>query len=315
VRACSIWLRWRVRQRSNSSAGKDGTGAPLRRAGHLDRGLLLLHELEIQARTIAASAAAPSETAATAAQNGCGHAKRTGVGIARFGDAIHHVDAREARQRIFHLRAALTRLCGLGEVDRLGRILPRDAAEILLHLGQRLLRVEIAHQREDGVVRRVVGLEELLDVVDRSGVEIVHGADDGMMVGEVIVDQFFDLLGGLPVGRIVAAQAPLLFHGLPLLFQILGRDDEAAHTVGLEEQAEVELVLGHRLVVGGAVGIGGAVRVAAVGIDQKVELAYAHVLRPLEHHVFEEVGEAGAALALVLRPDLIADADGIDRRA
>ena len=43
-------------------------------------------------------------------------------------------------------------------------------------------------------------------------------------------------------------------------------------------------------------------------------LARPHVLRALEHHVLEQVGEARAALPLVSGPDLIADGDGIDRR-
>ena len=41
-------------------------------------------------------------------------------------------------------------------------------------------------------------------------------------------------------------------------------------------------------------------------------LAGADVLRPLEHHVLEQVSEPGAALALILRAHPIADCDGID---
>ena len=43
-------------------------------------------------------------------------------------------------------------------------------------------------------------------------------------------------------------------------------------------------------------------------------LAGADVGGPLEHHVLEEVREAGAALALVARADVVVDRDGKDRR-
>ncbi len=41
---------------------------------------------------------------------------------------------------------------------------------------------------------------------------------------------------------------------------------------------------------------------------------WADVLRALEHHVLEEVREAGASLALVARADVVLDDDGVDRR-
>ncbi len=135
-----------------------------------------------------------------------------------------------------------------------------------------------------------------------------------MVVREVVVDQLFHLFGRLAVGLIVYAQAPLFFDRLPLVLEILLGDDQAAHAVGLQEEAQVELIFGHRLVVGRAVGVGGAVGVAAVGVDQEVELSHAHVLGALEHHVFEEVGEAGAALALILGAHLIANANRVYRR-
>jgi hypothetical protein len=74
--------------------------------------------------------------------------------------------------------------------------------------------------------------EGLLHVVDIGGVEIFHGADDGVVIGEVVV------------GLIVAAETALLLHSLALVLNIVRSDHQAVHAVGFEEEAEIELVLG-----------------------------------------------------------------------
>ena len=204
-------------------------------------------------------------------------------------------------------------LGGLGEVGRHRRSLPRNVAEILFDLGQRLLGIEIAHQGEHRVVGRVVGLEELLHVVHRRGVQILHGTDHGVVVGEIIVDQLFELLGDVAVGHVIAIEPAFLFYGLALVLQVLLRDHQAAHAVGFQEETEIDLILREHLVVGSAVGVGGAVGIAAVGVDQEIQLAHADVFRALEHHVFEEVGEAGASAPFVLGAHLVRHGDGVDR--
>jgi hypothetical protein len=98
----------------------------------------------------------------------------------------------------------------------------------------------------------------------------------------------------------------LLFDGLPLVIQVLLGHLQRPHAVGFEEQRQVNLVFGHDLEVQGAVVIGGAIHAAAVGEDQIEMLACAHIFRAFEHHVFEQVGEAGTALPLVAGADLIA---------
>ena len=53
----------------------------------------------------------------------------------------------------------------LGHVDRGGGWLARNVAEVLPHPGERVGGVEVADQRQHGVVRGVVGLEEVLHVL------------------------------------------------------------------------------------------------------------------------------------------------------
>src|ERR1035441_10481203 len=94
-----------------------------------------------------------------------------------------------------------------------------------------------------------------------------------MVVREVVIDQLVDLLGGLAIGLVVHAQTPLLFDGLPLVFEILLGDGQRVHAVGFQEERQVELVLGHDFEVHRAVGVGGAVHAAALGKDEVEMLA------------------------------------------
>jgi hypothetical protein len=91
------------------------------------------------------------------------------------------------------------------------------------------------------------------------------------------------------------------------------RWDEVAHPVRLEPERGLELAARDDVVIVGAVVRGRAVDVAARRFDELQVLAIGDVLRSLEHHVLEEVGEAGAARLLVLRADVIPEIDSDDR--
>src|SRR5262249_40726571 len=70
-----------------------------------------------------------------------------------------------------------------------------------------------------------------------------------------------------------------------------------------------EVLVVHGDVVGG-VGVGAA----AVRLQHLVELLRAVLRRPVEHHVLEEVADAGDAGALVARADLEEGVEADDRR-
>ena len=57
-----------------------------------------------------------------------------------------------------------------------------DAAEVFLDEPLRLRRVEVAGDDERQVVRRVVGLEEVVDVLERGGRQVLVAADHGPRV-------------------------------------------------------------------------------------------------------------------------------------
>ena len=91
-------------------------------------------------------------------------------------------------------------------------------------------------------------------------------------------------------------------------------DGERAHAVGFEKHGGFELIGRHRLVIERALLVGGAVHRAAVAVDREEVLARPDVLRAFEHHVLEQMREAGAAGALVPRADVVDDGDGEHRR-
>jgi hypothetical protein len=82
----------------------------------------------------------------------------------------------------------------------------------------------------------------------------------------------------------------------------------SAHSTGLDRvrRNDLEIV--------GEVEAGRPVQHAAVPLDQAVELALRQVLGALEHHVFEQVGEAGPIVRLDAEPDVVAHGDHGPRR-
>ena len=113
------------------------------------------------------------------------------------------------------------------------------------------------------------------------------------------------------VRPVVVGLALLVLHDLALVVEVLLRQgvEERAHPVGLEPQRQLDLVGGHRLVVVGPVEPGAAVRHSARGLDGRDVLGLLDVGRTLEHHVLEEVGEAGPARLLVLGADAVPEVD------
>jgi len=119
--------------------------------------------------------------------------------------------------------------------------------------------------------------------------------------------------GGHPLGHqavrpILVALAPLVLHHRDLVGQPLGRQgvQQETHPVGLQPERPLEVGGRDELPVAGAVGVGAAVD-AAADVLQGMEEVRVVVLGSLEHHVLEQVGEAGATRPLVLGADAVAD--------
>ena len=118
------------------------------------------------------------------------------------------------------------------------------------------------------------------------------------------------------VGPVVVALALLVLDHVALVVQVLlaQRVEQRGHPVGLEPQAELQLVRRQGLEVVGAVEVGGGVVHAAGALDDAHVLGLGDVPRALEHEVLEEVRKAGLAGLLVLRADVVPEVDGHHRR-
>ena len=116
------------------------------------------------------------------------------------------------------------------------------------------------------------------------------------------------------VRTILVVLPPLVQHDVALRLEPLARQrrQQVPHAIRFHPQRQIDGAGRHDLPVVGAVGVGGSVEQRA-GLLQRREVAGVVVLGALEHQVLEEVREAGAARALVLRADVIPDVHRHDR--
>ena len=192
----------------------------------------------------------------------------------------------------------------------------RDRAEMALDHRERRGRLEVTGDGEDGVVGRVPGREEAANVVERGGAQVLHRSDRRVVVWvRVGVDKRLHPLIPVAVRLVVDRPAPLVLHHLALVVELLlgHRRQQAGQPVGLEPQGQLQLVAGQRLEVVGAVEPGRCVEGAAGSLHERHVLALLDVQRPLEHHVLEQVGEAGLARLLVPAAHVVPQVYGHDR--
>ena len=112
----------------------------------------------------------------------------------------------------------------------------------------------------------------------------------------------------------VDTKPTLLLNGVYLVVEVVLGDCQRLHAVCFKKQRKIDLVRRQRLVVQRPVLVRGPVHVAAIHEHEVGMLILADVLRAFEHHVLEEVREAGSSLALVTGTDVVVDHDREDRR-
>jgi hypothetical protein len=118
-----------------------------------------------------------------------------------------------------------------------------------------------------------------------------------------------------PVDVVVGAEAPLFLHHLALALRASVVDEQRGHPIRLEIEHQRQRLGGEVLVVGGQVVRGVRVRGAARGLQPAVELLRPVLLRAVEHHVLEEVADAGDPGPLVARADAEEAVERADRQA
>ena len=240
--------------------------------------------------------------------------QRIRIRIAVEGDVMGD-DHRRQRPVLFQLDAPLLRLRRLlRNVARHRAVRSRHAPEIPRHQLLRLLRLEVSDEHQRRVVRHVVGPEEIADVGDRRGLEILHAADRRVLVGvdreRLVVDELVQ-----PAVRLVVDAHPALFlDDLPLVLEHVLFDAQRREAIGFEPQHQRQVLRRHRLPEDRRVFVGVGVALPADARDPRRMPLGLDVLRALEHHVLEQVREAGAAGTLVLGPDVVPHFGVHDRR-
>ena len=126
-----------------------------------------------------------------------------------------------------------------------------------------------------------------------------------MVVGVARRKQGFQLHPShAPERRILDALPPLVLHHVALVLEgraKRGPVEQKAHARAFQPQSQFQFARRQGLEVVGAVGAGRAVACRGSGLSQVLEVGILRdVLGPLEHHVFEEVGEPGLARGFVL---------------
>ena len=230
--------------------------------------------------------------------------ERRAVGVERPGRMI--ADHHSGELRVLpHHHPPLAVLRRLGRVDRERRPPPRDRPEVALDQPEGVLGVDVAREHEGGVVGRIVGLEVGARLVEGDVLDVGHEADDVPAVGAL--DE------GLEVQRlvhhaphlVVDAQAALLHDDAALLLEVLLGDGEVRHPVALEVEHDGQRLAREVVQVRGVVARRVAVGGAAVSLDQVVENAGTELPPAVEHHVLEEVRDAGGTAHLVARADVV----------
>ena len=173
---------------------------------------------------------------------------------------------------------------------------------MLPHQRFRARNIDVAGDDQDCVVRCVVRLEEVVHVSDRRGGEIRHRSDHRMVVRVARREhRSHHSLDPGAIRLVVDTLAALVLHDFALVVELhlIDRLQQRAHAVRLEPKRQLELIGRHLLEVVGSVRVGSSIDVGAATSARRFQqaemLALLHVLRPLEHHVLEQVSEARAA--------------------
>jgi hypothetical protein len=177
---------------------------------------------------------------------------------------VRHVEARQASQGVVQRDATLRCLRWFGHVHRRRRWLTRNAGEILLHLFERRPGIDVADDRDDRIVGGIVHLEEVGHVLHSSGAQIGHGPDDGMRIRVIRVGGLGKDVTDLSVRNVVHTEPTLFLDGVDLILEIVRRDRERPHSIGLEEQREGDLICRQRFVVECAILVRRAIHAAAI---------------------------------------------------
>ena len=310
------------RRATSSSSARSSAGEILARLrGHLDheepadlaqpgegldlrRDLLVAHEPAVQARGLARAEHRRREREPIA------------VGASRYGGTFQAFTSRACGTRSSSTtRCEEVRFATQGPGRSSGG--PGGMSpKYWMTLRSDFLGVDVARDHDHGVRRAVPGAEPRAHVVERRRVEILHRADRRPRVRvSGRIGALDEHAVELAVGLVLALALLVLDHAALLVeARLVDHAEQVPHAVGFHPERHVERGARHVLEVVGAVGVGRPVDLGRAHPIEDLEVLVVPVLAALEHQVLEQVREAGLPGALVLRPHVVPDVDGDDRR-
>ena len=192
----------------------------------------------------------------------------------------------------------------------------RNVSEVMLDLALHLGRIDVARDDQHCVRRSVPLLEPLAHVLERGGIQVLHGPDRRPRVRVTCgINICSDHLVHAAVGTVLAL--PLLVLDYTALFiepRLIHRTEHVSHAIRLEPQRQIQRRGGHVLEIVRAIEPGGPVHRRGTRGPQRLEEVVVEVLRSVEHQVLEQMCEAGSSRPLILAADVIPDVDRDDRR-
>ncbi len=128
------------------------------------------------------------------------------------------------------------------------------------------------------------------------------------------IERFYDFVEHQSTGLVVALALFVLDHAA-LIIELALRDraQQVAHTVAFQPQRPFQRAARHGLKIIGPVEIGRAVVIGRAHFLQILEVIVRCVLAAVEHQMFEQMGEAGLPLRLVLAADIVPHGHADDR--
>ena len=167
--------------------------------------------------------------------------------------------------------------------------------------------INVANNNDVSVVGYVPASIPLARIVYRHALQIAHPADDRNAIRVCLQCCCIQLFVEHRL-RLIFGPQPAFFHdNLDFLGKLLGVKRQMAHAIGLEADHLRQFFFRHLLKIRRVILAGKGVVAAAGGSHQPAEFAGADAWCAFEHHVLEQVRNAGGAVAFIHAASAVPD--------
>ena len=177
-----------------------------------------------------------------------------------------------------------------------------DIGKIFFHQRTRLRGIDVAGQNQHRVGRAIILAEPILDIIERSRVQILHRPDRTPAIGVSHGEQPLQRAVFDQAIRLIVAAALLVLHDAALLVEFfLGyHAEQMPHAVRFHPQRHFQRRGRDVLKVVGAVEPGRSVHRGGADFVKWLEILVIVIFRTVEHQVFEKMSKTGLARFFVL---------------